>query len=172
MVKIAAKKDSESYSVISQGSELYLSGFLTYDSAKNVINLLKNNPEVKTVNLNLTGGHLYEARKLSKYLAQQQYSTHVDDQCHANCLITYLGGQKRTAADTAQFSFHHRHGYENGYRSDWTIIKEQEKDRLYFQARGVYEKSTYMLYYKQSNDSDLALSAADLSNYNIVNSIQ
>ena len=169
MVDIALKQESESYRVMNQGDQLYISGFLTYGSAKTIKKILNENDDIISVELNLLGGHLYEARQLSVYLAQNRYNTHVENKCELNCLIVFLGGSQRSAADTAEFSFHHSRGYLNGYRSDWTITREQEKDRLYFAKRGVYQKATYMLYYKQSKDIDLNLTNNLLTEFNIVN---
>ncbi|MFQ3229733.1 hypothetical protein [Reinekea sp.] len=168
MVNIAFKKESESYSVIGYDNQLSLSGYLTYGSAKTITSMLKSNKAIDTIELNLSGGHLYEARQLSEYLAKQPYHTHVEEQCALNCLIVFMGGTKRTAADSASFSFHHQRGYENGYRSDWTITREQVKDREYFEKRGVYKKSTFALYYKQAKDTDLTLTNEMLKSYNIL----
>lgn len=168
MVNIALKKETESYSVISGEHKITLSGYLTYGSAKTITGMLKNNDAIKAIELNLTGGHLYEARQLSEYLAKQSYNTHVKDQCALNCLVVFLGGSKRTATDSAKFSFHHHRGYENGYRSDWVITREQVKDRAYFEKRGVLKKATYALYYKQNNDADISLTTDMLKNYHIL----
>lgn len=170
MVSIALQQDHESYSSITGEDTLYISGYLTYGSSKTIIKQLKANKALTTVELNLNGGHLHESRKLSRFLATNKYSTHVEQSCAENCLIVYLGGEKRTASNSAEFSFHRLRGYNNGYRSDWTITREQADDREYFKRRGVLEKATFILYYKQKDDKDFEIPLSTLKTYNIVNS--
>ncbi|MDN3648385.1 hypothetical protein QWZ13_05625 [Reinekea marina] len=169
MVHIAMKQDTESFSSISGNERLLVSGYLTYGSSSTIIDQLNNNGSLKTVEFNLEGGHLHEARKLSRYLAINKYNTHIEQRCAENCLIAYLGGEKRTASESADISFHHYRGYDNGYRSDWTITREQNADRKYFKRRGVLEKATFILYYKQTDDKAQSFSIPTLKTYNIVN---
>jgi hypothetical protein len=173
MAAIAFKQDDMKLQVsaIDEQTAL-LSGQLSYNATKKVSKWLKQHPNVVTVELNIDGGHLHEARNLAKLIINNKLNTRVTDRCAASCMLVLVAGQNRVASSLATLQFHRTEGYDNGYRSDWIIEKERITDRRYYKARGVDEGYLHPIYYKQKNDDYLTPSLDLLVAYGVITAIE
>jgi hypothetical protein len=169
MAYIAFEVDDRQSTLTIDGNTLTIDGFVGYGDYSRVKNSMNSHTDVTLINLNLEGAHLHEARKIARLIAKKQLNTHVEEHCFQNCLIIYSGGYLRTARKTAQFNFEKYLGYANGYRSDWIIAREQEKDRLYFMKRGVTLKYSYKLFYGNADHKPFDHSVKDLRLNHVIN---
>ncbi|EAR11015.1 hypothetical protein [Reinekea blandensis] len=155
MWQIALKQDDFSLQLKTTENRLQLSGALTYDSTQRVRTVLNQSPQIDTVELDLSGGHLHEARQLSALITQRQLNTAVRNECSGTCMLVLVGGLKRTAWPESTLRFHRTIGYDNGYRSEWTIERERRADQQLYARRGVSESYLFPIFYPQKNDAYL-----------------
>ena len=155
MWQIALKQDDFTLQLETTEDRLRLSGALTYDSTKKVRAALNQSPQINTVELNLSGGHLHEARQLSALITQRQLNTEVREECSGTCMLVLVGGQQRTAWPGSTLRFHRTIGYDNGYRSEWTIERERRADQQLYARRGVSKAYLFPIFYPQKNDAYL-----------------
>lgn len=155
MWQIALAQDDFSLSIDANDNRLMLTGALTYGATPQIRDHLQTNPSIDTIELDLSGGHLHEARALSKLISQRQLTTEVRKECSGTCMLTFVGGVERVAWPEATLRFHRTIGYDNGYRSDWVIERERRADKQLYARRGVSEAYLNPIYYPQKNDTYL-----------------
>ena len=68
--------------------------------------LLKENNQVKVVNLSSGGGEVGAAYEIVDLVIEQQLDTHVLDFCESACTLILLAGVNRTAEKNAKIGFH------------------------------------------------------------------
>lgn len=169
MAQIAMKQDAMTLDIDARDQRLILTGALGYDSTERVRQALEQQqPPIQTVELNLSGGHLHEARRLASLIIETGLNTEVREECSGTCMLVLVSGRERTAWRGAQLRFHRTTGYDNGYRSDWVIERERYSDRQYYRRRGVAEAYLYPIYYTQKNDAYLEPGLDVLLNYRVL----
>jgi hypothetical protein len=171
MWTIASKADDRQVLINRSGSDLQLEGYLGYGDYGRVNKHIKNsqNDDISRVVLNLEGGELHEMRKLSRLLTARKLTTHVEDECLQLCLLVFAGGYLRTASNDAHFSFDKYSGYENGYRIDWVVEREKDKDQKYFESRGISVFYSYKLFYGNANKQPFEHSVAEMRVHQVIN---
>lgn len=162
MAAIAFHHESDDLTISQQGDRLVLSGELTYGSHRHVIRAMKEADNLTTIEMNLSAPHVYEARQVAKAILKHKLNTHVENECTGNCLIPFAAGYYRTAAADAHFAFYEYLNYANGYRTEWLIGREREKDRQYFERRGANLKYSFILFYRYTDNAPYEPTAADL----------
>lgn len=133
--------------------QLILSGTLTYGSDRKVRKALRNHKDIKQVELNLIAPHLHEARSVADILLEHRLDTLVKNNCSKNCLLIFAAGHNRIATQDAHFEFFEYLNYKNGYRTEWLISRERERDRRYFVQRGANLKFSYQLFYRYNDNA-------------------
>lgn len=171
MAQIALKQDDFNLTITAENKRLVLDGALSYDSTERIRKTFAEHPETTTVELNLSGGHLHEARLLSAFITDQGLDTLVREECSGTCMLVLIGGKQRIAEEGAQLRFHRTIGYDNGYRSDWLIERERWADQRLYRRRGVAESYIYPIYYKQKNDAYLEPGLTVLRSYGVLTDI-
>ena len=68
--------------------------------------LLSENPQITTVQLNSDGGYQEDAYTISDLIIDFDLNTHVKGQCHSSCAIVFLAGNKRTVEKGSTLGFH------------------------------------------------------------------
>lgn len=81
------------------------SGILPGDAAA-LIEALRANPGVTTVELNSSGGDYFEAFEIADAIADFELATHVAGRCESSCAHAFLGGLDRTLARGGKIGFH------------------------------------------------------------------
>jgi hypothetical protein len=162
MVAIAFHGEGDELTINLQKDVLELSGTMTYGSVGKVSKAIKQNPNIQIVELNVDAPHVHEARKLARVILNNKLDTHVQSRCTGNCLIPFAAGYYRTAAANAHFEFYEFLNYDNGYRTDWIISREREKDRAYFERRGANLKFSFELYYRYNDNAAFEPTAEQL----------
>lgn len=153
--QIAWKQDAYTLDLTVQDNRLMLDGALTYGSTDRVRQHLNQTPTIETLELNLSDGHLHEARALSMLITANRLTTEVRQECSGTCMLVLVGGIERLAWPGATLRFHRTIGYDNGYRSDWVIERERRADQHLYARRGVDDSYLFPIYYPQKNDDYL-----------------
>ena len=89
--------------------------------------LLIENPQITTVQLNSGGGLQADAYEISDLIIDFDLDTHVNGICHSSCTILFLAGNKRTVERGSTLGFHQLHWaaesqrvyYEYYLGTDW-----------------------------------------------------
>jgi len=89
--------------------------------------LLSENPQIITVQLNSSGGLQADAYEISDLIIDFDLDTHVNGVCHSSCTILFLAGNKRTVERGSTLGFHQLHWpaesqrvyYEYYLGTDW-----------------------------------------------------
>lgn len=174
MVSIATKQSDMNMDIRfdPQTQTLTLEGQMGYDASKALQQAIKEHPDVKTVNLNLDGGQLHEARAMSYIIIRNKLDTEVTDLCSASCMLVLVGGHQRIAHEGATLRFHRDIDYDNGYRNEFVMERERSADRDFYKLRGVAESYLHPIYYKQRNDDYLEPGLNVLYSYGVINDIR
>ena len=116
---------------------LTLIGSLELGITRHLKHQLEAYPNVEQIVLTSAGGNIYEARGLSKIIAQNGLNTLVISECSSACTTVFIGGIKRKMASGSRLGFHQ-------YRidADYVVLnadplQEQDKDRAIFLRSGV-----------------------------------
>ena len=172
MAAIAFKQDGMSIEFLAKDEQTALiSGQLTYNATQTFSKWLRQYPNVQTIELDIDAGHLHEARNLAKLIIKNKLDTKVTDRCAASCMLVLAAGKNRVVTENATLQFHRTKGYDNGYRSEWIMEKERQKDRSYYKSRGVDEGYLFPMFYKQTNDDYLTPSLDILLAYGVITAI-
>lgn len=112
-------------------------GELNYGAAAALADTLKNQPNLRRVILNSTGGHIFAARAIAMAIQSHKLDTHVENNCFSACTIAFIAGATRTLAPEGSLGFH-RYAFASQFNTP-TIdpLAEQERDRRFFRSRGV-----------------------------------
>ena len=86
-------------------------------------------------------------------------------------MLVLVAGQQRSATETAQLKFHRTVDYDNGYRNEWIMERERQRDRHFYQRRGVAPSYLSPIYYKQRDNGYLQPSLDVLLSYGVINHI-
>lgn len=162
MAAIAFHGEGDQLNITVNGDTLELSGIMTYGSVSKVAKAIKQNPNIQIIEFDIDAPHLHEARKLARLILKNKLDTHVRTNCSGNCLIPFTAGYYRTAASDAHFAFYEYLNYDNGYRTDWIISREREKDREFFVRRGANLKFSFELYYRYNDNAAFEPTAEQL----------
>jgi hypothetical protein len=174
MAMIATKQSEQimTTSFDPQTQTLMLEGQIGYDASQQLERAINDNSQVKTIKLNLDGGQLHEARKMSYVIIRNKLDTEVTGVCNASCMLVLVGGEQRIAHDGATLKFHRDVDYDNGYRNEFVMERERSADRDFYKLRGVAESYLHPIYYKQRNDDYLEPGLNVLYNYGVINIIR
>ena len=119
------------------GTVLLLKGDIAPGATKVVRKLLDDKPSIALLVLDSTGGNIYEARGVARYVREHGLDTHIDGECSSACTIIFISGRNRTMAQEARLGFHQ-------YRLNMTAViplvdvaEEQERDRALFERQAV-----------------------------------
>jgi len=78
--------------------------------------LLRQNPKVKTLVLNSSGGSLWAADEMGRVVLDYGLDTHVDGECSSACVTVFLSGTSRTMARGSKIGFHQNSWSEDSMR--------------------------------------------------------
>jgi hypothetical protein len=173
MAQIALTQDDMTLTLreSNNSSILYLDGQLEYGATQQVAHWLREHPQVKSVDLNLDGGHLHEARALARLIIRNHLNTQVTGRCSASCMLAMVAGVQRIADQQAVLQFHRTQDYDNGYRNEWIMERERQTDRAYYQRRGVSAGYVHPIYYVQPDNAYLQPSLETLLGVGVITGI-
>jgi hypothetical protein len=120
--------------LLRHGTELEISGPLTFGLTNDVRRILDANTHIKVMHLNSDGGRLAEARHLRDLIRERSLTTYTATRCSSACTIAFLGGHKRLIAAEARLGFH-QYTFPGMDQKD--LQAEYAKDRRSMVAAGV-----------------------------------
>ncbi|MCG6856830.1 MAG: hypothetical protein LJE67_02045 [Salaquimonas sp.] len=143
---------------------LTLDGDVALGSTKAVRRLFSENPSIRSLVLNSTGGNIYEARGVARLVREHGLDTHIDGECSSACTIIFISGKTRTMAAAARLGFHQYRldttAYvHNTYIPNVDIAAEQERDRSFFERQAINQRFLDKIF--KSPHSDIWFPARD-----------
>jgi len=124
--------------LVDDGSLIHLKGGLGFGVSDQVETFLKDNPEVSGIILDSFGGRIYEGRRLSEIIFENDLDTFSFKGCYSSCVTAFISGRKRYLGLGANLAFHkYQVGSENNDPMADMLIDEQEKDLEIFMRQGV-----------------------------------
>lgn len=119
------------------GTKLRFDGTITFGLTRRATELANRAPQLGTVILTSTGGHIYEARGLARLIGDRGLDTHVIGECSSACTLPFIAGSHRSLARGARLGFH-QYGLEDGNTLPHLDLSgEQDQDRARFRGQGV-----------------------------------
>ena len=90
---------------------------ITWEDVTEFENLMRENKEIRTLQLNSSGGLIEAASYFSDVIIDYELDTHIDGECASSCVFLFLGGENRSLQRGSWIGFH---------KSSWS--KENLKD--------------------------------------------
>lgn len=76
------------------------------EDAETLLNVLRANPGIETLQLNSSGGQVWAAYKMSDIVIDFGLDTHVHGDCDSSCVTVFLGGENRSMSRGSRIGFH------------------------------------------------------------------
>ena len=89
-----------------KGQDVSIVGPLALGTADLVVQVLKDNPNVRRVLLSSTGGRIGEATEIARQISVLQINTAARGECSSACTMVLLAGADRSAAAGTKIGFH------------------------------------------------------------------
>lgn len=126
---------SYEFVVTNNGSVLEVNGDLYPGVTRELQELLKVEKNIHTINLNSTGGQIYEGRGLHQLFKKNGLNTIVTKRCLSACSTAFLGGVERRIGVDGEIGFHQYKTYSIQPNID--VATEQSKDEELMLSQGV-----------------------------------
>lgn len=88
------------------GRVVALDGDVTYGTAKELLRLIKENPQVSEIHLTSDGGLVHPALAVANAIQLRRATVFVPESCISACTLLFLGGARRYVAPEAELGFH------------------------------------------------------------------
>ena len=122
---------------------LHMKGSMGYGLSKDVKKLISENPGIKGIVLDTTGGRAYEGRQLAKLISHYDLDTYSLACCASAGTMPFLAGKKRYLTNECILVFHRAkmeveyldRKFDAGHiqRKDYELYPSQEIDRVFFE---------------------------------------
>ena len=131
---------------------------INWEDSDILAQMLLENPDIKTLQLNSFGGLIEAAVYMSDIIIDYELDTHIVGECISSCAILFIAGEKRTIQRGSWLGFHQsswdkvsiedyyennkdEFGWENAFEYSSWIYKDTQKqifrDMEYLLERGV-----------------------------------
>ena len=131
---------------------------INWEDSDALLQILSENPNIKTLQLNSLGGLIDPAVYMSDIIIDFELDTHVVGECSSSCAILFIAGEKRTIQRGSWLGFHQgswdkdsikehyeynkaEYGWANEFEHSSWIYKDTQKqifkDMEYLIERGV-----------------------------------
>ena len=119
---------------------LFIKGTLDFGITREVEELLNNNPSVRNIVLESTGGQIYEGRGLGLLFDRYQLDTYSFSHCMSACTSAFIGGSQRYLGVNARLGFH-QYSYDSNtsrlVSHPYDLKAEQKKDLAIYKAKNI-----------------------------------
>jgi hypothetical protein len=95
--------------VLPGGTEIEISGSVSWAVPQNLTAVLAGAPDVRAVRLESPGGYVQPALAVADIIRARGLDTYVGRFCASACTLAFLGGQHRYLAPGARLGFHQAH---------------------------------------------------------------
>ena len=114
-----------------------------------LLKTLKDNPNIKTINLTSWGGYISAAVEMADIIIDFELDTHVKEICFSACPLLLIGGEKRTLERGSKIGFHRSYWSSDSMRDfyeDKETRENYEWDNEFDFASWVYDESQEDIY--------------------------
>ena len=114
-----------------------------------LLKTLKENPNIKTINLTSWGGYISAAVEMADIIIDFELDTHVKEICFSACPLLLIGGEKRTLERGSKIGFHRSYWGSDSMRDfykDKETRENYEWDNEFDFASWVYDESQEDIY--------------------------
>ena len=114
-----------------------------------LLKTLKENPNIKTINLTSWGGYISAAVEMADIIIDFELDTHVKEICFSACPLLLIGGEKRTLERGSKIGFHRSYWSSDSMRDfyeDKETRENYEWDNEFDFASWVYDESQEDIY--------------------------
>ena len=114
-----------------------------------LLKTLKENPNIKTINLTSWGGYNSAAVEMADIIIDFELDTHVKEICFSACPLLLIGGEKRTLERGSKIGFHRSYWSSDSMRDfyeDKETRENYEWDNEFDFASWVYDESQEDIY--------------------------
>ena len=114
-----------------------------------LLKTLKENPNIKTINLTSWGGYISAAVEMADIIIDFELDTHVKEICFSACPLLLIGGEKRTLERGSKIGFHRSYWISDSMRDfyeDKETRENYEWDNEFDFASWVYDESQEDIY--------------------------
>lgn len=99
---------------------------INWDDTDVFADILKENPDIKLVQIDSSGGLVEAAMYLADIIIDYELNTHIDGECASSCVLLFLGGEKRSLARGSWIGFHKTSWASDSLKDYYTEWKEDE----------------------------------------------
>jgi hypothetical protein len=121
--------------LLPDGHAIVFQADITYGSAKELLRLIKANPQVREIHLTSNGGLVEPALLVANAIQLRRATTFVPTSCVSACTFLFLGGEQRYLAPGAALGFHQ--AWRKVADQDNSLVRMNEKIRARFAARQI-----------------------------------
>ena len=114
-----------------------------------LLKTLKDNPNIKTINLTSWGGYISAAVEMADIIIDFELDTHVKEICFSACPLLLIGGEKRTLERGSKIGFHRSYWSSDSMKEfyeDKETRENYEWDNEFDFASWVYDESQEDIY--------------------------
>tara|TARA_B100000886_G_scaffold98898_1_gene65651 strand:+ start:578 stop:1177 length:600 start_codon:yes stop_codon:yes gene_type:complete len=114
-----------------------------------LLNTLKDNPNIKIINLTSWGGYISAAVEMADIIIDFELDTHVKEICFSACPLLLIGGEKRTLERGSKIGFHRSYWSSDSMRDFYEDKETRENygwDNEFVFASWVYDESQEDIY--------------------------
>lgn len=127
---------------------------ITTDDVDVMLEMLRANPGIKTLELNSDGGSVWASEEMARFVIDFELDTIVSGECFSSCVTIFLGGKSRKMMLGARIGFHQTSWSPNSTKNYYEKWREDEDWETPFDFASwlyedtqteVYEDLTYMI---------------------------
>lgn len=134
------------YDVRAEGGQFRFEGEIAIGSTERLRELIETHPEIRRIDLDSPGGHIFEARGLARLVKDHGLATQVTRDCSSACTLVFVAGASRHLSDGARLGFHSYALIDAKWHPGFDISAEQARDRAFFRAQNVSEGFVTQIY--------------------------
>lgn len=111
------------------------------------LNILRKHTGLQKLELNSSGGSVWAANQIARYVVDYGLDTNVTDECSSACVRIFLAGRNRTMDIGAQIGFHQKFWDPEDIEDYYERWKEDENWNSVFEfAEWIYEDTQTEIY--------------------------
>lgn len=119
---------------IKNGTELHITGYIAFNLIGALEKYFKENPDLKSVHLESSGGRLLPARHIANLVVSKELTTYSDVGCLSACTMIFVAGKTRVVTVGTKLGFHA--GAMPGV-SEVDMKSQQKEDFDIYLSRGI-----------------------------------
>ena len=111
---------------------------IEFGHAEIILEMLKDNQNIKVLVLNVSGGMVEEAMDIADIVIDAELDTHVEHACESACVTIFLAGSKRSLALGGKIGFH------KGYWEADSIKEYYDSEKDYYDWANPFDMASWL----------------------------